>query len=100
MNRKWMLVAFCGLMVLSALFSALRRQERQSTNPVPISITERGFSPRQLPRTGSNPARTFGTAIADAVEKVMPCVVVIRTEAIQFKLKQDFFKLLMVVQFF
>ena len=91
MNRKWMLGAFCGLMVLSAVFSSLRQQGDPRADPEHISITERGFSPRQLPVAGSNPARTFGTAIADAVEKVMPCVVVVRTEAIQYKLKQDFF---------
>jgi serine protease Do len=74
------------MMVLSALFSALRRKNAHTD----IAIAER-FSPRQLPVAGNNPARTFGTAIADAVEKVMPSVVVIRTEAIQYKLKQDFF---------
>jgi S1-C subfamily serine protease len=54
-------------------------------------VEERGFSPRQMPIDGSNPARAFGTAIADAVEKVMPSVVVIRTEAMQYKIQRDWF---------
>ncbi len=36
-----------------------------------------------------NAARMFGNAIADTVEKVMPSVVVIRTESRQFRLMQD-----------
>lgn len=91
MNRKWLLVVFCGTMVLSALFSALRRER---TNVFPtnvVMVEEKGFSPRQLPIAGSNPARQFSDAIADAVEKVMPSVVVIRTEAVQYRIKRDFF---------
>ncbi len=75
MKRKWVLIGFCGLMVLSALFSALRRDRVQS-------VLSR---PQSLPVTGSNPAREFSDAIADAVEKVMPSVVVIRTEKIQIR---------------
>lgn len=80
MSRKWILVAFCTLMVLSALFSAMRREQARSLH--------RGFA--NAPETG-NPAREFSNAIADAVEKVMPSVVVIRTEAIQYKIHRDFF---------
>ena len=85
MKRKWWLVSFCGLMVLSALVSALRRNEISLDTIHPISVPEHGISPRQLPLEGSNPARAFGTAIADAVEKVLPAVVVIRTEAVQYR---------------
>jgi S1-C subfamily serine protease len=91
MNRKWFLIFFCGLMVVSALFSAFRRSEPSLFSPEHIAIPEHGISPRQLPVTGSNPARAFGTAIADAVEKVMPAVVVIRTEAFQYKIQRDLF---------
>ncbi len=77
MNRKWILISFCGLMVLSALFSALRRER---VEPVLPRSTERQFS-----ISGSNPARQFSDAIADAVEKVLPSVVVIRTEKTQYR---------------
>jgi S1-C subfamily serine protease len=90
-KRKWILISFCGLMVLSALLSALRRREHNPAAPGAADIPEQVFSPRQMPITGSNPARAFGSAIADAVEKVMPSVVVIRTEAIQYKIQRDFF---------
>jgi S1-C subfamily serine protease len=90
MNRKWILIFFCSVMVLSALISAWRRH--QAGHRLYMNVPEHGFSPRQqLPVAGSNPARDFGTAIADAVEKVMPSVVVVRTEAIQYKIKRDFF---------
>ena len=91
MKGKWIVVAFCGLMVLSAVFSALRRQEAWTGEAERISISERGFSPRQRPIQGDNPARQFSDSIADAVEKVMPSVVVIRTEAIEYKVEQDLF---------
>ena len=91
MKGKWIVVAFFGLMVLSAVFSALRRQETWTGGGERISITERGFSPRQRPIQGSNPARQFSDSIADAVEKVMPSVVVIRTEAVEYKVQQDLF---------
>ena len=91
MKGKWVVVVFCGLMVLSALFSALRRQEARTGNSERVSIAERGFSPRQRPIQGSNPARQFSDAIADAVEKVMPSVVVVRTEAIQYRIGRDLF---------
>jgi len=91
MRQKWLLISFCGLMVLSALLSALFRREPGGVSWGRGEIPERGFSPRQLPVTGSNPARQFSDAIADAVEKVMPSVVVIRTEKIQYKIRRDFF---------
>lgn len=91
MKGKWIVVAFCGLMVFSAVFSALRRQEAWSGGGERVSIAERGFSPRQRPIQGNNPARQFSDSIADAVEKVMPSVVVIRTEAIEYKVQQDLF---------
>lgn len=91
MNRKWILAACCGAMVLSALLSAMHRERLDPVLPEHVAIEEEGFSPRQLPIAGRNPARQFGDAIADAVEKVMPSVVVVRTEAVQYKIKRDFF---------
>ncbi|MEN8253852.1 MAG: trypsin-like peptidase domain-containing protein [Verrucomicrobiota bacterium] len=91
MKQKWILISFCGLMVLSAFLSALFRPEQGDAPRNSVNVAERGFSPRQLPITGSNPARQFSEAIADAVEKVMPSVVVIRTEKIQYKIRRDFF---------
>jgi S1-C subfamily serine protease len=38
-----------------------------------------------------NPARLYETAVADAVEKVIPSVVVVRTEAVEFEVRRDFF---------
>jgi S1-C subfamily serine protease len=38
-----------------------------------------------------NAAKAFGSSIADAVEKVMPSVVVIRTEAMRYRLAQDMY---------
>ena len=91
MKRKWILISFCGLMVLSAFLSALFRPEKGDAPWSGVDVAERGFSPRQLPVAGSNPARQFSNAIADAVEKVMPAVVVVRTEKIQYKILRDFF---------
>jgi S1-C subfamily serine protease len=90
MNRKWILIGFCGLMILSALVSALRRQRVEPIISHP-SGSESPLAPSQLPITGSNPARQFSNAIADAVEKVMPSVVVIRTEKVQYRIRRDFF---------
>ncbi|VGO22785.1 S1C family serine protease [Pontiella sulfatireligans] len=91
MKHKWVLIGFCGLMVLSALFSALRRQRAYPVVPRMGSAPETRFAPRQLPIVGSNPARQFSNAIADAVEKVMPSVVVIRTEKIEYQTKRNFY---------
>lgn len=91
MKRKWVLISFCVLMVLSAIVSALFRHESRDTTWGRVDITERGFSPRQRPPHDSNPARQFSEAIADAVEKVMPSVVVIHTETVQYKVHQDLF---------
>ncbi len=91
MKKKWILIAFCGLMVLSAVLSALWRQQGEETRSDPIHVGKEAFSPHQRPITGSNPAREFSNSIADAVEKVMPCVVVIRTERIQYKKMRDYF---------
>ncbi|MBT8042006.1 MAG: trypsin-like peptidase domain-containing protein [Pontiella sp.] len=70
-------------MVFSALISGMLRR-----GPAPLAITvpeehDTRFAPRQRPISGSNPARQFSDAIADAVEKVMPSVVVIRTEKVR-----------------
>ncbi len=78
-------------MVLSALLSGVLRREPA---PMVVRSTEEhdsSFAPRQLPVKGSNPARQFSNAIADAVEKVMPSVVVIRTEKI--RLQQEKFNI-------
>ncbi len=90
MKGKRIVIFFCGLMVASALFSAWWR-ERPCLGLDCVEVAERGFSPRQRPIFGSNPARAFSDAIADAVEKVMPAVVVVRTEAIQYRIGRDFF---------
>ena len=90
MKGKWIVISFCGLMVASALFSAWRR-ERPCIGPDCVEVMERGFSPRQRPIVGINPARAFSDAIADAVEKVMPSVVVVRTESIESRRGRDFF---------
>lgn len=91
MNRKWLLIIFCSVMVLSAVFSALRREQVRTLSPEVVTIEEEGFSPRQRTATERNAAREFSDAIADAVEKVMPSVVVIRTEAVQYRIKHDAF---------
>jgi S1-C subfamily serine protease len=91
MKSKWIVIIFCGLMVLSAVVSSLFRPEVDQGSDEKVSITEHGISPRQLPIEGNNPARAFGTAIADAVERVMPAVVVVRTEAVEYKVQRDLF---------
>jgi S1-C subfamily serine protease len=78
-------------MILSALVSALFRSESEDAAWDRVGITERGFSPRQLPTDGSSPAGLFSDAIADVVEKVMPSVVVIHTETFQDKVQHDLF---------
>ncbi len=84
-RNQWILIGFCGLMVLSALFSAVHRKSSPGDESS-VEIPETRFSPRQRrPVSGDNPARDFGDAIADAIEKVMPSVVVIQTEKVQQK---------------
>ena len=74
-------------MIASALHSAWRRQQaaeaEQPREPAPVTW----FSPRQLPASEFNIARELNDALGDAVEKVMPSVVVIRTEKTQYVLK-------------
>ncbi|HEY5653203.1 MAG TPA: trypsin-like peptidase domain-containing protein [Pontiella sp.] len=84
-RKRWMLIGFCGLMVLSALLSSVRRYQAEGRSPQGHHPPKSYFSPRQLPIQGSNPARQFSNAIADAVEKVMCSVVVVRTEKIQYR---------------
>jgi serine protease Do len=87
MSRKNIIVViFCGLMILSALFSAVNRR-RVDVEPSHqlVDIPDSRFVPRQRPIEGTNIAREYSNAIADAVEKVMPSVVVIRTEKISVK---------------
>ena len=91
MNRKWIWVALCVLTVSGVLFLALHRDRSDLFSGEVVTIEEQGFSPRQLPVAGNNLARQFSDAIADAVEKVMPAVVVVRTEAVQYKIKRDAF---------
>ncbi len=43
------------------------------------------------PAASPNVAKAMGTAIADAVEKVMPAVVVVRTESTRYSLAQDWY---------
>jgi len=91
MNRKWLLLAFCGAMVLSAIFSSVNRQDASESHPLDFYLPETGFSPRQQPVNEVNVAREFSNAVADAVEKVMPSVVVIRTAGIQYKILRNHF---------
>ena len=80
-RNKWILAGFCGVMILSALFSAVRRQRPVIPEPVvPVEVPESRFSPRQRPTSGTNVAREFSNAVADAVQRVMCSVVVVRTE--------------------
>ncbi len=91
-RKKWILIAFCGVMILSALFSAVIRQEQ--VEPISerfVELPKSTLSPRQRPVSGINPARDYSESIADAVEKVMPSVVVIRTEKLQYKYGRDWF---------
>ncbi len=91
-RKKWILIIFCSVMVLSALFSALTRQRQVETiSEQLVDLPESRFAPRQRPISGINPARQYSDAIADAVEKVMPSVVVIRTEKLQYKYGRDWF---------
>jgi serine protease Do len=89
-ERKWILIIFSGLMVLGGVISALHHTDFEKIFPGKIEIQESGFSPRQRhPVSKKNAARDFGTAIADVVERVMPTVVVIRTEGFKYKIQQD-----------
>ena len=91
-RNKWILVVFCSVMILSALFSALRRQhQEEEISEQRVDLPESKFSPRQRPLEGVNPARLYSDALADAVEKVMPSVVVIRTEKVKYKMGRDWF---------
>lgn len=84
-RKRWILIGACGVMVLSALLSAIKRTQRD-IGPAVLRRTDvpmSKFAPRQRPPNPDNPARDFSNAIADAVEKVMPSVVVIRTEKIK-----------------
>ncbi|MDF7798169.1 trypsin-like peptidase domain-containing protein [Pontiellaceae bacterium B1224] len=87
-RKKIILIGFCGLMVGSALFTAInRRREPESPSHRRIDIPDSRFAPRQRPNFGENVARDYSNAIADAVEKVMPAVVVIRTQNLTEKRK-------------
>lgn len=83
-RSKWLLIVFCGLMVASALHSAWRRQkavpEPHPQEPAPVSW----FAPRQRPAPPHNIAHELNDELADAVGRVMPSVVVIRTEKVQY----------------
>ncbi len=92
-RNRWLLIAFCALMVASALHSAWRRsgsdEEGYSQGKAPVS----SFSPRQRPASENTVARELNDALGDAVEEVMPSVVVIRTAKAQrvLKLQRDLF---------
>ncbi|HEY5621461.1 MAG TPA: trypsin-like peptidase domain-containing protein [Pontiella sp.] len=85
-RKKWILIAFCALMILSAVVYSLRRPEPVYEEVYDVGTAETSFAPRQRPlQKEDNAARQFSNAIADAVEKVMPSVVVIRTEKTQYR---------------
>lgn len=91
-RNRWILIGFCGLMVISALLSALRRQRVEPPSSFSSSNPVSRFARRQMPIEGTNPARQYSDALANAVAKVMPSVVVIRTEKIQYrKVPRDIF---------
>lgn len=52
-----------------------------------LSILLAGHAPAATP----NLAKVMGTAIADVVERVMPSVVVVRTEATRYRVAQDWY---------
>ncbi len=84
--RQILLLGACGVMVATALFSALNRQRtREVSAPRRIDVPGSHFTPQQRPLPGKNAARDFSDAVADAVEKVMPSVVVIRTQKVHSK---------------
>lgn len=91
MKRKWIVISFGGLMVISALYSAFNVRDEGGGIAELVEIPKRLFSPRQRPLGARNAARVFSDAIADAVEKVMPAVVVIRTKGVHYKMQQDHF---------
>jgi serine protease Do len=88
-RKTWGLIGFGVLMVVSALYSSWHRplvvaeELPLQESSAPVS----GFSPRQRPLSGHNIARELNDALGDAVEKVMPSVVVVRTEKTQVVLK-------------
>lgn len=83
-RKRIILIGLCGLMVLSALISAIKRSRADEEEvETRVNVPSSSFAPRQMPAKADNPARDFSNAIADAVEKVMPSVVVIRTEKIK-----------------
>ncbi len=86
-RNKWLLIAFCAAMVVSALHSAWRRQQTVPEEPGQEHPFINRFAPRQRPVSDYNIARELNNALGDAVEKVMPSVVVIRTEKTQLVLK-------------
>ena len=91
-RNRWILIGFCGVMVMSALVSALRRQHLEPSSPYSGRNPVSRFAPRQMPIEGTNPARQYSDALANAVAKVMPSVVVIRTEKVQYrKVPRDLF---------
>jgi serine protease Do len=91
-RNRWILIGFCGVMVISALVSALRRQHVEPSSSFSGRVPVSRFAPRQMPIEGTNPARQYSDALANAVAKVMPSVVVIRTEKIGYrKVPRDLF---------
>jgi len=79
-RNRWILIGFCGVMVVSALISAWHRHRGEAPPSSFSSAPVSRFAPRQMPIEGTNPARQYSDALANAVAKVMPSVVVIRTE--------------------
>jgi serine protease Do len=91
-RNRWILIGFCGVMVVSALVSALFRQPFESSSSFSDRNPISRFAPRQMPIAGTNPARQYSDALANAVAKVMPSVVVIRTEKVGYrKVPRDLF---------
>lgn len=85
-RKKIILISFCGIIIGSALITAInRRREPEMPSHRRVDIPDSHFTPQQRPIFGRNVAREYSDAIADAVEKVMPAVVVIRTQNVTKK---------------
>lgn len=89
-STKWVLIAFCLLMVAGAMHSAWKRHQGGEFSGFRTEAQDGPFVPRQSPVSEYNIARELNDALADAVEIVMPSVVVIRTPRIEQRLQLEY----------
>ena len=91
-QKKRVRLLFASLLLLSILLLAMRQKVACFLHPKRCALQGRGlYSEQHCLPLGKNVARDFGTAIADAVDRVMPSVVVIRSRGVGYQLYQDFF---------